>query len=63
MKDIKPIDEHEWSDSYIKSIEVCVDRLVFNYSQPVDDGRWTLKDVEALANALGYKLTKIGGDV
>ena len=60
---IKPIDEHEWSDGnvveYVENdkdlirIYFCGD---YNYLELSDS------DLAALANARGYKLVKIGGD-
>lgn len=50
--------EHEWSDIYIESIILIVDRIQINYSQPVDNARLRDVDLKVLADALGYDMVK-----
>jgi hypothetical protein len=58
VPEIKPIDEHEWSDSCVEYVTLEVDRVQINYSQPVDDARLRIADLRALAVALGFELVK-----
>ena len=63
MNNIKSIDEHEWSDGNIKSARVDSEGDVsIVLLEPANCTGFSREDLDVIANALGYKLTKIGGE-